>query len=277
MAKYLQRFSMEPPFRLLARSLVRKFSKHVATRAQWGVDRYPAYQFGMLEAARMAQRDGLRRITAIEFGVASGEGLLAMQTYAGLIESFTGVAIDAVGFDSGAGLPSFIGDHRDHPDQWQPGDYPLHHTTLTGRLIAGRTRLVIGDVKETVPAFLENELTHPAGFISFDLDLYSSTKDALEIIRSPKRKMLRQTPLYFDDLDFISTHRWAGELLAIDEFNRTCAGVKIDKWYNVKAGKPFPEAYHWEKLFVAHDLDAISRYRPRIAANETPKGRQQMG
>ncbi len=210
----------------------------------------------------MAQRDGLRGITAIEFGVAGGKGLLEMQNYAGAIEPSTGVAVNVVGFDIGSGLPSFIGDYRDHPDQWKPGDYALSQADLTGKLVATRSRLIIGNVKKTVPKFLKNEDIFPVGFISFDLDLYSSTRDALEILRSPKRKMLRQTPLYFDDLDLVSTHRWAGELLAIEEFNRTCDVVKIDKWYTIKGGKPFPEAYYWEKMFVAHDLEAISRYRP---------------
>ena len=86
--------------------------------------------------------------------------------------------------------------------------------------------------------------------------------------------MLRQTPLYFDDLDFTSNHRWAGELLAIDEFNRTCDAVKIDRWYNIKGGKPFPEAYYWEKMFMAHDLEAISRYQPDIGLGGRQVGEQ---
>ncbi len=130
---------------------------------------------------------------------------------------------------------------------------------LSRQIDPARTRLIIGEVGQTVPAFVEQSDFLPIGFAAFDLDLYSSTRDALTIFRTPKRKMLRQTPIYFDDIDFISNHRWAGELLAIEDFNRNCDFVKIDHWYNVKSDKPFPEAYYWDKLMVAHDLEAISR------------------
>jgi hypothetical protein len=113
-------------------------------------------------------------------------------------------------------------------------------------------------VSKTVPALLDTGDFAPFGFISFDLDLYSSTRDALEILRSPKRQMLRQTVLYFDDTDFIVNHRWAGEPLAIDEFNAGTPDVKIDRWYAVRGGKPFPEAPYYDKMMVAHDLVAIS-------------------
>jgi len=34
--------------------------------------------------------------------------------------------------------------------------------------------------------------------------------------------------------------------------------VKIDRWYGVSAGRPFPERPFLEKLYVAHDLEAAS-------------------
>ncbi len=266
--RILGRVACEPPFRLAARWLVQKFSTNVATRARWAADPYAPYQFGMLEGARLAKNEGQRQIRVLEFGVASGRGLLKMEEYARRIEAFTGVSIKVVGFDSGHGLPAFIGDYRDHPDQWKPGDYKIDIHALTDRIDPTRTELIVGDVRATVPEFLARGDLSPVGFAAFDLDLYSATRDALEIFRSPDRKMLRQTPVYFDDIDFISTHRWAGELLAIEEFNKTCDFVKIDRWYNIKAGKPFPEAYHWDKLMVAHDLAAISSYR---RAEEDPR------
>ncbi len=70
--------------------------------------------------------------------------------------------------------------------------------------------------------------------------------------------MLAHTPVYFDDLDFIFNHKWGGELLAIEEFNKTCDVVKIDRWYNIGFDKPFSEAYFWQKMMVAHDLEAIN-------------------
>ena len=259
---YLNRIASEPPFRLITRWLVRNFSRDMEVRARWGADPYPYYQFGILEGARLARIQRQPEITVAEFGVWRGRGLLRMEAYARQAEVATGVVIKVVGFDSGYGLTTPTGDYRDHPDQWQPGDYKMtNFDELASQLDRSRTELIIGDISETVPEFLEKGNLPPFGFISFDLDLYSSTKDALEIFRSSKRMMLRQTPLYFDDINFVTNHRWAGALLAVDEFNQTCDLVKIDRWYNIKAGKPFPESHYWEKMMVAHDLHAISAFR----------------
>ncbi len=259
---YLERIAAEPPFRLAARWLVQKLSRDMATRARWAADPYPYYQYGVLEGARLAKIQRQSEITVIEFGVWSGSGLLQMEAYARQAELATGVVIKVVGFDSGIGLPSLIGDYRDHPDQWKSSDFKMaNFDELINRIDPKRTRLVMGHIRETVPMFLEEGNYSPIGFISFDVDLYSSTRESLEIIKSGKRKMLRQTPLYFDDIDFISNHRWAGVLLAIEEFNKTSDSVKIDRWYNLTADKPFPEAHHWEKMMVAHDLRAISAFK----------------
>jgi len=90
------------------------------------------------------------------------------------------------------------------------------------------------------------------------LDLYSSTKEALRIFDITSMKMLWNTPLYFDDIEFVFNHKFAGEFLAIREFNKEHKNIKIDRWYGVEAGQPFPERYFYKKLYVAHDLQSIS-------------------
>ena len=70
--------------------------------------------------------------------------------------------------------------------------------------------------------------------------------------------MLRRTILYFDDVDFDCNHRFAGELLAIDEFNETSDGVKIDLWRSCRRRCVFHENPWIAKMYVAHDLQAIS-------------------
>ena len=80
----------------------------------------------MLYAARLALRERVGEIAVIEFGVAGGNGLLALQREAEAIEQEFAVSIKVYGFDNGPeGLPEFIGDHRDHPDKWKPGDFPM--------------------------------------------------------------------------------------------------------------------------------------------------------
>ena len=194
--------------------------------------------------------------------------LAILQEEAGAVERETGVAIRVFGFDNGSGgLPAFIGDHRDHPDAWQPGDYPMDEVSLRGRL-AARTELILGNVADTVPAFVRAGSAPPVGFISVDVDLYSSTMQALQVLALPGRKLLRRTFIYFDDVDLPVSHRFAGELLAIDDFNRANQSIKIDRLRGFNIARPFPEKEYLNMMFVAHDLAAISKCGP--AAGKLP-------
>ena len=82
--------------------------------------------------------------------------------------------------------------------------------------------------------------------------------------------MLWHVPLYFDDIEFLFNHKYAGELLGIDEFNTEHDNLKIDKWYDLKSGRPFPERMFLDKLYVAHDLQAISNVQLDRKAGELP-------
>ena len=258
----LKRFAKEPPFRLFLRALLFALPTSVRTKALWELGPRPNYLLGVLAAADQARRENIEEISAIEFGVAGGNGLLALEHWAAVVEREVGVKITVYGFDTGSGLPNLCGDYRDHPDKWMPSDYPMDVEALRKRL-RDRTQLVIGNTRETVPAF-KRTLRAPIGFASIDVDLYSSTVDVLALFAGPDRKMLRRTYLYFDDVaDPRATflHRFAGELLAIDEFNAKNDDVKIDTWRGLRWGRIFPESEWIEKMYIAHDLDAITRAR----------------
>jgi hypothetical protein len=112
----------------------------------------------------MAKLQRQPAITVVEFGVCTGGGLLSMEEHARQIESSTGVSIKVVGFDSGDGLPTLIGDFRDQPDRWQPGSFKMtNFDDLRNRLDPMRTQLIIGDVRDTVPRFLEIGNVAPLG------------------------------------------------------------------------------------------------------------------
>jgi hypothetical protein len=218
-----------------------------------------------LLAAQQAVQQKVDEIAVVEFGVAGGNGLMALQEEAAAVERETGVRIKVFGFDNGPnGLPTFIGDHRDHPDAWQPGDYAMDEAKLRARL-APRTTLILGNVRDTVPAFVNQGLAPPIGFMAIDLDLYSSTVQALNILSLPSAKMLHRVFIYFDDIELTICHRYAGELLAIDEFNRTNEKIKIDRLRGFNSNRPFPEKQYLKMMYVAHDLQAISM----IGANRT--------
>jgi hypothetical protein len=59
--------------------------------------RYPQYLYGLLSAARTAQAVGEKRFTAMEFGVTGGNGLVAMEKHAEVVEQKWDVTIDVVG------------------------------------------------------------------------------------------------------------------------------------------------------------------------------------
>jgi hypothetical protein len=257
-AGWLKRLAMEPPMRLFVRHFLKLMPVSASMRALWDLSDRPQYLIGVLFAARQALRQHLPQISVIEFGVAGGQGLLALEQEAGAVERELGVSIKVYGFDNGAdGLPEFVGDHRDHPDKWRPGDFPMDETLLRSRLSA-RTTLVLGEVAQTVPSFFEDPRIPPLGFIAFDLDLYSSTSHALRILPAAANRMLDHVPLYFDDTAHSISHRFAGELLAIDEFNETNVLIKIDQWRGLKIARPFPEAAFLQKMYMAHNLEAVS-------------------
>ena len=266
--RYLKRILEEPPFRLLVKALYGVWPVSVATRSRWDISPRPNYLAGVLLAAEQARLEGVREISVIEFGVAGGNGLISLQEEAAAVERETGVSIRVFGFDNGpGGLPAFIGDHRDHPDAWQPGDYPVDEVRLSARL-AARTELILGNVADTVATFVRAGAAPPVGFISVDVDLYSSTMQALQVLALPGRKLLRRTFIYFDDVDLPISHRFAGELLAIDDFNRANQSIKIDRLRGFNIGRPFPEKEYLSMMYVAHDLAAISRCAP--AAGKPP-------
>jgi hypothetical protein len=82
--------------------------------------------------------------------------------------------------------------------------------------------LLLGPVQDTVPIFLRDSLSasSPPGFEALDLDYYSSTKQALALLAdTDSSKYLFLPILYFDEIVLPTYNEWAGELLAVKEFN----------------------------------------------------------
>ena len=82
----------------------------------------------------------------------------------------------------------------------------MDEVKLRARL-APRTTLVMGNVADTVERFFEEYRPPPLGFVSVDVDLYSSSRDALRIFTTAGSSMLWHVPVYCDDIDFIFNHR----------------------------------------------------------------------
>lgn len=208
------------------------------------------YLWGTLCAAAVAKELGLPRISVIEFGVAGGVGLVRLEAFARYVESISGVGIDVYGFDSGQGLPK-PKDYRDLPQLWKEGDFTIDLASLQGRLT--RAKLLIGPVASTVPEFLASRPA-PVGFVSFDLDLYSSTMDAFALFRGTAGLLLPRVTCYFDDIVAFSHSDFTGERLAISEFNRAGEARKISQIYGLRDFLGINQAWV-EMMFMLHAFD----------------------
>ena len=155
------------------------------------------------------------------------------------------------GFDSGSGLPA-PDDFRDMPYAWEQGFYAMDQEKLRKRLQSAE--LVIGDVRDTVQRFGDRNPA-PIGFISFDLDYYSSTTAALHILDLPLANLLPRIFCYFDDVaggPSYCYNEFTGELLAINEFNQSHADRKLAKIAGLRHNfRSLPTLWH-EQMFVAH-------------------------
>ena len=224
------------------------------TRLEW--DRLPRMQYAypLYHAALQAKRLDLPRITAIEFGVFTGHGLRDLELLAGEIErEIGGIAIDVVGFDSGQGMPAPI-DHRDMAYVWQKGFFTIDLPAVKAQL--HRSEIVLGDVGDTVHEFAKRDHA-PIGFISFDLDYYSSTMKAFQLLDYPSERFLPRVMAYFDDIagDDSELHcHYTGELLAIDEFNRDHPSRKICPIHLLRNKRRLPAGWN-EHIYVAHLFD----------------------
>lgn len=191
---------------------------------------YPQYLWGTMCAALLAGTLGYERITVIEFGVAGGNGLLELERVAAWVSRRAGVGIDVVGFDTGTGLPQ-PQDYRDLPNLWRECYYGMDPERLRSRLQVAQ--LLLGPVAETIDEFIATGPA-PVGFVSFDLDLYSSTVDAFTIFRAAPELVLPRVICYFDDIIGFSHGDFTGERLAIAEFNAAHQARKLSQLYGLR-------------------------------------------
>lgn len=213
----------------------------------------PNYLWSVLHAADVAARTGVPAISVVELGVAGGNGLLALERAAAEAADALGVAIEVYGFDTGAGLPA-TDDVRDAPFLMDPGDFPMDPEQLRGRLSGAE--LILGPVAETVPAFLAASKA-PLAFASYDLDYYTSTRDALGLLRGDSAGCLPRVLCYFDDTHGYPWGEHNGARLAIREFNEEPHGRRLDQIHGLKFLLPGAQReQRWaEAMYVANLFD----------------------
>jgi len=249
-----------------ARSVWRRFPfGPLGLRVRYGIFSRPHYAYGVYSAAELAARLGIPEISVIEFGVAGGRGLLALERIATEVSRALGIKISVYGFDTGEGMPASV-DYRDLPYVWEQGFYKMDQSAL--RSLLQHAILKLGDVVSTVPAFLKTPGLPPIGFVAFDLDYYSSTKVALQLFEGTPESRLPRVYCYFDDIVWpeIACHNeYIGELCAIREFNAEHTHLKVCPIHMFSYMRPHPSPWN-EQMYVLHDFR-----HPLYCVNITPK------
>jgi len=222
--------------------------------------RRPMYVWGVLQGTALARVLGVSRVSALEFGVAGGGGLLSLEHIADEVGARIGIEIEVVGFDTATGMPR-PEDYRDQPNMWFEGQLPMNQERV--KSLIRRASLRLGPVRTTVPAFLEDDCA-PIAFISFDLDLYSSTRDALTVFLASHERLLPRVFCYFDDIIGHTYNDFAGERLALSEFNDGNRMRKLSPAYGIRHFVPrrFLHDAYWDSFYYAHLFDHPLYNRP---------------
>lgn len=224
------------------------------------------HAYSILKCADYAKYSGLKTVSLLEFGVASGLGLLNMCKIAQNVSKSTGISFNIYGFDTGKGMPPAV-DYRDHPDIYQEGDFPMNFDELR-KAMPTNASLLIGDVSTTVESFISNlSLDEPIGYVVLDVDYYSSAREALKIfLDSEPGKYLPITLLYADDVALEQHNGWCGELLAINEFNADSKLRKIEHHAFFENSRIYRRAEWLKHIFFLHVLDHPTRCN--VTSNE---------
>lgn len=225
-----------------------KFGSYRFRQSVGAVER-PHYAYLLSNAARLARRLGHTKFSVIEYGVAGGRGLLALERHAREIERLYSVDIEIYGFDTGKGLPN-PKDYRDLPYHWKEGFFAMEQPALKEKLT--KAKLVLGDIEETSKTFFKQFQPAPIGALIHDFDFYSSTTTALTMLKNSDEHFLPRVFCYFDDTmgsEIELYNDFTGERLAIHDFNKGNESIKIAFPYYILDQRP--ETWH-HQIWICH-------------------------
>lgn len=212
------------------------------------------HAYALLDLADHAKSLGYKKATVIEFGVAAGAGLLNLQKLAQQVTKSTGISFNLYGFDTGTGMPQ-PQSYKDHPELYQTGDFPMDFSLLSSKLEKD-TKLILGPLSETIRTFSLNDFTAaPIGFISVDVDYYSSTVDALKVLELRPENFLPRVIVYLDDLEDPSHNSYCGQQAAIAEFTTQHPLRPIEKHPFFRSYRIFKNARWIDHIYHCHILD----------------------
>ncbi|GGS43765.1 class I SAM-dependent methyltransferase [Streptomyces violaceus] len=191
------------------------------------IDNLPVY-LRRHQLADLLTMDALYRMLTeipgviMEFGVLHGRHLATLAALRGLHEPYNSFR-RIIGFDTFTGFPDLSEIDQVSPSAAVgrfavPDNEVDHLREVLAAHEAGdpiphvqRTFVVQGDVRETVPRYLEENPETVIGMAFFDLDLYEPTRDVLQAIRP---HLAKGSIVAFDELGH---PRWPGVTAAIRE------------------------------------------------------------
>ncbi len=179
----------------------------------------------------------------VELGVFRGLGLM---TWANLLECYCiGNRTKIVyGFDNFSGIKKLsIEDGREYGyvQKYKGGFSPERYYEEIKDAIAifdedrfikwkDRVKLVVGNIDQTIPHFINDNPGIRFSLIHFDCDMYEPTKVALECLYP----LLSVGGIAL--FDEYAIHEWAGETKAVDEYFKGKVKIRTLSWTNAPAG-----------------------------------------
>ena len=103
----------------------------------------PHYETILLESCIEAKKLGYTEVSALELGVAGGNGIISLEKYKTKIQKLYNIKINIYGFDTGEGLP-VINDKLNLPFLWKSGDYKVDKKKLENKV---NSKIIYGDIK----------------------------------------------------------------------------------------------------------------------------------
>jgi hypothetical protein len=220
------------------------------------VPRQP-YAFSLDLAFSEAKKLNISHLSFFEFGVASGAGVYNLYDIASKLSAIYSIDFNIYGFDTGDGMPNAV-DYRDHPEKYMFGDFPP--LNLKSVDLPPKTQVIYGDISSTLlPFFRDLSKEAVVGFISIDVDYYSSTVPCLRMLFESAERFLPKVPLYLDDSNHPDHNYFCGELLAIDEFNKHSPFRKIAPMRQLRNWRIFKNALWLDQMFYLHVFDSVYR------------------
>jgi hypothetical protein len=201
---------------------LRKLFREIAAKIRSGKLDLGRYHYAQSVTLSVLQAIycGYERLALVEFGVAAGAGLLDLCKAAQFFRDELGMDIAVYGFDNATGLPP-PADYRDHPEMWGAAQFKMPDPAILRAKLPDFAELVIGDIKDTIGGAEAKLDGARIGFVSIDVDYYSSTIAAMQFFKLAPQNYLPAPIVYFDDiLHSLLYNKWCGEELAIEEFNK---------------------------------------------------------